>query len=102
MKPLPLHETVFIDSAVLEGWVQALEGNGQALDPAEGVCMEAALRALHNGSSLSEVVQQVVWQLERLLISRVLEVTDGNKLAAARLLKIDYKTLYRKLHRYVS
>lgn len=102
MRPLPRQQPVFIDGAALEGWVQALEGKGNGVDPAAGVCVEAALGALRRGSSLGEVVRQAIEQLERLLIARVLEATEGNKLAAARLLKIDYKTLYRKLDRYVN
>ncbi len=90
-----------IDDSALESWMQALEGEVEALEIGDKVKMEVAIKALNNGSSLTEITQQAIWQLERLLIAHVLNVTEGNKLAAARLLKIDYKTLYRKLYKYV-
>ena len=39
-------------------------------------------------------------EIERRHILRVLQAHGGNKLAAAQVLKIDRKTLYRKLARY--
>jgi DNA-binding NtrC family response regulator len=39
-------------------------------------------------------------EVERNLIARALETTDGNKLAAARLLKISRKKLYAKISKY--
>ncbi len=39
-------------------------------------------------------------EIERRYIARVLQVTQGNKKAAARILGLDRKTLYRKVERY--
>jgi two-component system nitrogen regulation response regulator GlnG len=52
------------------------------------------------GSSLKLLLQQTVAQVEREAIERVLRQTRGNKSQAARLLQIDYKTLYAKLKAY--
>jgi DNA-binding NtrC family response regulator len=41
-------------------------------------------------------------EVERRYILRVLEAVAGNKTAAARVLGIERKTLYRKLERYGS
>jgi two-component system nitrogen regulation response regulator GlnG len=51
---------------------------------------------------MSEIRQQVINQLERQIIRQVIIATQGNKAEAARLLRIDYKTLYRKIHKHVA
>ena len=71
------------------------------LEVGQGLRVDVALKALSDGISLAEILRQAVWQLEKHLIARALESTNGNKAQAARLLKIDYKTLYRKMHKYV-
>jgi two-component system nitrogen regulation response regulator GlnG len=55
---------------------------------------------LENVSSLKLLQQQAVAQVEREAIERILRQTRGNKSRAARLLQIDYKTLYAKLKAY--
>ncbi len=46
---------------------------------------------------LKEVCQEVTRQVERETISRVLQETRWNKVQTARLLKINYKTLFNKM-----
>jgi DNA-binding NtrC family response regulator len=46
---------------------------------------------------LADMVQEHARDFERRIIRHALEVTNGNKMKATKLLKIDYKTLYRKL-----
>lgn len=48
------------------------------------------------GRSLAELVKEQTQELEKAVIVRVLEETGGNKLQAAKLLQIDYKTMHRK------
>jgi two-component system nitrogen regulation response regulator GlnG len=55
---------------------------------------------LEEGHSLKTLMQQAAAQVEREAIERVLRQTRGNKSRAARLLQIDYKTLYAKLKAY--
>jgi DNA-binding NtrC family response regulator len=55
---------------------------------------------LEEGCSLKRLMQQAAAQVEREAIARVLRQTQGNKSRAARLLQIDYKTLYAKLKAY--
>ncbi|SFP52566.1 two-component system, NtrC family, nitrogen regulation response regulator GlnG [Nitrosomonas cryotolerans] len=50
--------------------------------------------------SLKEMVKQVVAQVERKILLQALELTQGNKAQAARLLRIDYKTIHNKLKTY--
>jgi DNA-binding NtrC family response regulator len=49
------------------------------------------------GLSLQEIVQRGVMALEREVLTEVLKHTGGNKSKAARLLKIDYKTIHTKV-----
>ena len=50
--------------------------------------------------SLKELVRSTVAQLEEQAIAKVLRETNGNKAKAARILRIDYKTLYKKIKEY--
>jgi DNA-binding NtrC family response regulator len=50
--------------------------------------------------SLKEVAQQAVAKAETEAIVRALRLAKGNKSHVARLLRIDYKTLYYKMRRY--
>ena len=49
------------------------------------------------GLSLQEIVQKSVDQVEREVLTQVLNHTGGNKAKAARLLQVDYKTIHLKL-----
>ena len=52
--------------------------------------------AMENVVPLKEAVEKV----EKLMLLRALEVTGGDRLAAARVLKISKSSLYEKLSRY--
>ena len=60
---------------------------------------EPLLTALQLGRSLKQIGQQAMWAAERAAITEALAQANGNKAAAARLLRTDYKTLYLKLRR---
>jgi DNA-binding NtrC family response regulator len=49
------------------------------------------------GLSLKEIVRQSTTAVEREVLVHVLKVTGGNKAKAARLLKVDYKTIHEKV-----
>jgi DNA-binding NtrC family response regulator len=53
-----------------------------------------------NDFSLKKMINQLSQNAERKIISDVLKRTKGNKTEAARLLKINYKTLYLKIKEY--
>ncbi len=50
-----------------------------------------------NGLSLKEIVRRQIIDVERAVLSKTLKVTGGNKAKAARLLRIDYKTMHTKV-----
>lgn len=52
------------------------------------------------GLSLKEIVHQSTTAVEREVLVHVLKVTGGNKAKAARLLKIDYKTIHEKAKKF--
>lgn len=52
------------------------------------------------GASLHEIAQRTVEAVEKKAIENTLQSTKGNKVKAAKLLQIDYKTLYRKMKKY--
>lgn len=92
----------FISIAAVGEFVKTLAGNAQDLEVGREIQFDAILKALQDGYSLAEIRQEVVKQLERQIITQVIIATQGNRAAAARLLRVDYKTLYRKIHRYVA
>ncbi len=52
------------------------------------------------GLSLKEIVAQSRTAVEREVLSQTLRKTGGNKAKAARLLRVDYKTIQTKIKRY--
>ncbi len=52
------------------------------------------------GPSLAEQIREATAGMERDILAKVLRKTGGNKLKAARLLRIDYKTMLRKIKLY--
>jgi DNA-binding NtrC family response regulator len=89
-----------VTAAMAHELVQALTGERPALPLDAGIPLAPALHALKNGGSLLEIMQHVREDLERSLITQMLVCTQGNKAEAARILKIDYMTLYRKMYKY--
>jgi DNA-binding NtrC family response regulator len=57
-------------------------------------------RPKDTGLSLGEIARQSVAEAERHAIRLALQATHGNKSEAARLLRVDYKTLHLKVKRY--
>jgi DNA-binding NtrC family response regulator len=89
-----------VTAATAQELVQALKGDRQELQLEAGIRLEPALQALKNGFSLIDIIQHALEYLERYLITQILVCTNGNKAETARILKIDYKTLYRKMYKY--
>lgn len=52
------------------------------------------------GSSFKEIVRRRTMEIERAVLDQVLKLTGGNKAKAARILRIDYKTIHTKAKEY--
>ena len=70
---------------------------GSRRRPVEAV--DAGRADLWGGLSLREMVRRKTADLERDVLTRTLRHTGGNKAEAARLLRIDYKTIHTKIKR---
>ena len=91
-----------INASAIEDIIRGLEGGRSTLNIAHTIHISLAVQALQNGASLAEIVQRTVGQVEQYLIHRILASVQGNKSEAARRLRIDYKTLYRKMRKYAD
>ena len=90
----------FLDAATAKELLEALKGEKEIVQLETKIRLQHALQALQDGVSLTEITHQATEQLERYLIVQILEYTQGNKAETARILQVDYKTLYRKMYRY--
>jgi len=90
----------FVDTSALGGLINALQETSQPLEITRAIRLEVILEAINNGVALSQIVQNVTSQLEKYMIDHVLQSTNRNKLDTTCLLKINRKTLYRKLKKY--
>ena|SRR5262249_54442935 len=95
------HRLDFISICAVGELVKTLAGTTQEIKVGREIQFDSVLRALRDGYSLAEIRQEVIKQLESQIITQVIIATQGNKAAAARLLQVDYTTLYRKIHKYV-
>lgn len=77
-----------IECEVAKQAAPGLAGDPEATDPAQA------------GLTLREITHRKIVAIEREILAHVLRETGGNKAKAARLLHIDYKTIYSKLRRY--
>lgn len=72
----------------------------ERLNSPDDVSALAAANPMFSGESLKEITARVIAQVERIVLQQALQHTQGNKAKAARLLRIDYKTMYSKLKAY--
>jgi DNA-binding NtrC family response regulator len=75
-------------------------GEGDLEIRAEASWHPIAERRQWHGMPLREVVRQHLIAVERRVLSEALRNASGNKAQAARMLKIDYKTIHQKLKEY--
>lgn len=73
--------------------------NTAALSPLMGQSNKVEMGA-YDELSLKEIVKKRVCDIEKHVIMDVLKFTGGNKSKAARILKVDYKTMYYKVKEY--
>jgi two-component system nitrogen regulation response regulator GlnG len=83
---------------VSERDLDILQENSQAWRRATAPAPAQAAAAA--GLSLKEIVAQSTTAVEREVLSQTLRQTGGNKAKAARLLRVDYKTIHSKIKQY--
>jgi two-component system nitrogen regulation response regulator GlnG len=72
-------------------------GRSAALAPA--VALETGGTSW-KGASLRDIVRRTVIDVEKRVLTGVLQATGGNKAKAARLLQVDYKTMHTKVKQF--
>ena len=90
----------FINTSGVEGLISSLKGERGALHVEQVIRYDLVMKALNDGVTLDAIIQKIICQLERYIIANILIFTEGNKSEAARVLKINYKTLYYKIKKY--
>jgi transcriptional regulator with GAF, ATPase, and Fis domain len=84
-----------------DGRVEPLHLAPLAPPPDAGWLGPGELAESFDGSvPFKEMVRRAVIRVERQILVQVLAQTSGNKAEAARLLRIDYKTMYKKVRDY--
>jgi DNA-binding NtrC family response regulator len=92
----------FINTSGVEGLISSLKGERGALHIEQVIRYDVVMKALNDGVTLDTILQKIICQLERYIINNILMFTDGNKSEAARILRINYKTLYYKIKKYAD
>ena len=100
MYPLLYNTTYLIDFSAVDDLVIDLKRSENSSNISRVIQSNSIFDTLSNGSGLSEIVQEFTKQIEKYIIIKILEFTNGNKSMAARILKINYKTLYYKMKMY--
>jgi DNA-binding NtrC family response regulator len=87
----------------LQQTVQPISVRTESMMPAiKSSCLDCMQSLCLDGSSLKEITQLNIDEIERIIILDTLKKTGNNKAEAARRLNIDYKTLYSKLKKINS
>jgi len=96
-----LYNTAYlINPSAVDDLVVALERSEYISNIDHTIQSNSIFKILRDGSGLTEIVQEFTNQIEKYIIIKILEFTSGNKSMAARILKINYKTLYYKIKMY--
>jgi transcriptional regulator with PAS, ATPase and Fis domain len=92
--------TYLINFSAVDDIIVSLKRNENILNIDHAIQLNSIFENLRRGSSLSEIIQEFTKQIEKYIIIRILEYANGNKSMAARILKINYKTIYYKIKMY--
>lgn len=80
--------------------INSMRGDESVAKIGSPIQYNAIFELINNGFGLPEVIQEIKSQLENYIIINILEHTGWNKSKAAKILKINYKTLYYKMKKY--
>jgi two-component system response regulator AtoC len=90
----------FIDILEANELINSIRDNESVVKIGNFIHYDSIFEFINNGFGLSGVVQETTNQLEKYIIINILEHTGWNKSKTARILKINYKTLYYKMKKY--
>jgi DNA-binding NtrC family response regulator len=100
VSPWLYNTTCLINSSAVDDLIIALKRDERISNIDHTIQSNLIFEVLKDGSSLAEIVQEFTNQIEKYIIIKILEFTNGNKSTAARILKVNYKTLYYKIKTY--
>ena len=89
-----------INTSEVNELIKSIKGDKYIVEISDTIKYDIIFEALSSGSQLSEIIQEITSQIEKYIIINILEYTYWNKSEAARVLKINYKTLYCKMKKY--
>ena len=89
-----------INISEVDKLIIAIKEERQMIQIEQTILSENILEYIANGSTLSIIIKGFRKELEKYIIINILEYTNWNKARAARILKINYKTLYYKIKKY--
>ena len=90
----------FINTLGINGLISSIRRGESVVQINSTIRYDAIFAFISNGSGLHTVIQEMTYQLEKFIIISTLEHTGWNKSKAAKILKINYKTLYYKMKKY--
>ena len=93
-------QSCLIDLSDIDDIVVIMQGREHIIKIDYTINFDLMFDILAGGASLSEIIKESRNYIEKCIIMRVLEYTDGNKAKSARILQINYKTLYYKIKKY--
>ena len=89
-----------INTSEVNELISSIKGNRYIVKISDTIKYDIIFESLNSGSQLSTIIQEITSQIEKYIIINILEYACWNKSEAARVLKINYKTLYYKMKKY--
>jgi len=89
-----------INTSEVNELISSIKGNKYIVKISDTIKYDIIFESLSSGSQLSTIIQEITSQIEKYIIINILEYACWNKSEAARVLKINYKTLYYKMKKY--
>jgi len=89
-----------INTSEVNELISSIKGNKYIVKISDTIKYDIVFESLSSGYQLSTIIQEITSQIEKYIIINILEYACWNKSEAARVLKINYKTLYYKMKKY--
>ena len=93
-------EKFLINLSVVDEIIVSIKRNESISSIDNVIQLNSLFENIREYYGLYDIIQEFTKQIEKYIIIKILEFTNGNKSMAARILKINYKTLYYKMKIY--